>query len=81
MTITSAQYKVNNKNRQREELMVMINFQLKMLERVLHGVEMTLGSIAATTYEDTGRKIDYNDPKRREEVDRHTRDALDRMGR
>lgn len=57
----------------------MINFQLKMLERVLQGVETSLDNITNLNYADKGHKVDYNDPRRREEVDRHTRAALRRM--
>lgn len=59
----------------------MFNFQAKVVERMLKTVEANVENIINCGNYEPKQNVDYSDPKRKEEVDRHTREALDRMGR
>ncbi|WDU80053.1 hypothetical protein [Lysinibacillus sp. G01H] len=59
----------------------MFDFQAKVVERMLKTVEANVENIINCGNYGPKQNVDYNDPKRKEEVDRHTREALDRMGR
>ncbi|MBX8942590.1 hypothetical protein [Lysinibacillus sp. K60] len=57
----------------------MFDFQAKVIERILKTVEANVENIINCGNSEPNQNIDYNDPKRKEEVDSHTRSALRRM--
>lgn len=57
----------------------MFDFQAKVVERMLKNVETNVENIINCGNSEPKQNVDYSDPKRKEEVDRHTRSALRRM--